>query len=168
MIQPLFTLVFAEMGLVLTLLFRTPLRKPVTMGLDGVKQGRGPVIVQTVAATLFAVLISIVYSITKIQKRSQDAGSVNPTDQVLLANHLLEASLLGFSLFLGLIIDRLHYYIEELRRIRKNLEAVKKQEQGYEAMKSRAVDDNETKLRDEAILAKRTQNRQLESKSQKS
>lgn len=95
MIQPLFGLVFAEMVVILGFLFRTPLRNPLLMLLDKMKQGRGPVIAQTVGATLFLIFISILYNITKIQKRLMDLGTVNTTDQILLVNHLLEACLLG-------------------------------------------------------------------------
>ena len=42
MIQLLYTVILAEMALILTLLFRTPLRKLVIMALDRVKRGRGP------------------------------------------------------------------------------------------------------------------------------
>ncbi|XP_042486976.1 B-cell receptor-associated protein 31-like [Macadamia integrifolia] len=132
MIQLLFTVIFAEMALIMILLFKTPLRKLVIMCLDRVKRGRGPVMVKTVAGTVFVVLLSSVYSMMKIQKRSIDAGAANPTDQVLMAKHLLEASLMGFSLFLTLMIDRLHHYIRELRLRRKAMEAVKKQSRGFE------------------------------------
>ena len=73
----------------------TPLRKLVTMGLDQVKRGLGPIIVRTVAGTVLVVLISSVYSMMKIQKCGIDDGVVNSTDQVLMAKHLLEASLMG-------------------------------------------------------------------------
>lgn len=36
----------------------------------------------------------------------------------------------GFMMFLGLMIDRLHHYIRELRVLRKNMEALKKQNGG--------------------------------------
>lgn len=98
MIQPLFALVFFEVAVVLILVFRTPLRKPVLMALDRSKQGRGPVIVKSAGGTLFVVLVSILFNVTIIQNRATESGTVNPTDQVLLANHLLEASLLGKSL----------------------------------------------------------------------
>lgn len=51
--------------------------------------------VKTIAATVFIVLSSSVYSMVKIQKRSFDAGMVTPTDQVLMGRLLLEASLMG-------------------------------------------------------------------------
>ncbi|KAL7582827.1 uncharacterized protein LOC111889687 [Lactuca sativa] len=101
----------AEMGVIMILLFRTPLRKLVMIVLDCLKESRGPVI-STVATTLFLILMSCLYSIMRIQKRSIETGAVNPTDQVLLANHILDASLMGFCLFLGLMIDRLHYYVK--------------------------------------------------------
>lgn len=83
------------------LLFRTPLRKLVMIVLDCLKESRGPVI-STVATTLFLILMSCLYSIMRIQKRSIETGAVNPTDQVLLANHILDASLMGMLfLFIG-------------------------------------------------------------------
>ncbi|XP_022733520.1 uncharacterized protein LOC111287313 [Durio zibethinus] len=110
------------MALVLVLLFRSPLRNLVTKVLDKMKEGRGPVIAKTVAGTLFVVFISISYNIIEIQKRSLEGGVLNPTDEVLMANQILEASLMGFALFLALVTYRLHYYIKELPKT-KRLEA---------------------------------------------
>ncbi|XP_073129397.1 uncharacterized protein [Henckelia pumila] len=132
MIQLLFALVFSEMALIVVFVFKTPFRKLVIMGLDRVKRGRGPIVVKTVAATVFVVMMSTAYGAVKIQRRWVDDGEVNPTDQVLMAKDLLEASLMGFSLFLGLMIDRLHHYIRELRIRRKTMEAVKKQSRVFE------------------------------------
>ncbi|KAK4343543.1 hypothetical protein RND71_036637 [Anisodus tanguticus] len=125
-VQLLFMVVFLEMTLILLFLFRTPLRKLIIMALDRVKRGRGPLIVKSVAASVLVIMIYTVYSIKELQSRPTD--SVNPTDQVLLAHQILQAALMGFSLFLGLMIDRLHHYIRELRLLRKTMEAVKKQD----------------------------------------
>ncbi|GER32947.1 B-cell receptor-associated 31-like [Striga asiatica] len=145
MIQPLYALVFSEVAVILVLLFRTPLRKPLLMLLDRLKQGRGPVVASTAGGTLFVIMISLLFNITTIQNRTLEGGGVNPTDQVLLANQLLEASLLGFALFLGLMIDRIHYYIKEVRMLRKHLEAVKKSEdvQSKEKGKSKVVEEDD-------------------------
>ncbi|KAF9683354.1 hypothetical protein SADUNF_Sadunf04G0004800 [Salix dunnii] len=133
MIQLLFTVIFSEMAMILLFVFKSPFRKLLIMSLDRVKRGRGPVMVKTVAGTVFLVLMSSVYSMVKIQKRGIDVGSVvNPTDQVLMAKHLLEATLMGSILFLALMIDRLHHYIRELRMRRKSMEAVKKQNRSFE------------------------------------
>ncbi|KAF9590436.1 hypothetical protein IFM89_035271 [Coptis chinensis] len=163
MIQLLFTVISIEMGLILILMFKTPLRKVVIMSLDRVKRGRGPVVVKTIGGTVFIVLMSSVYSILKIQKRSFDStgGVLNSTDQVLFSKHLLEASLMGFSLFLALMIDRLHHYIRELRMLRKNMEAVKKQNRAVEDGKS-----SDLKNLEEEVAGLKTKVKQLESDSQ--
>ncbi|WVZ01847.1 hypothetical protein V8G54_022653 [Vigna mungo] len=132
MLQLLYTAIFSEMLLILTLVFKTPLRKLVIISLDRVKRGRGPIVVSTVGATLVVVLSSSLYSMAKIQQRILEAGILNPTDQVLMSNHMLEASLMGFLLFLSLMIDRLHHYIRELRLLRKAMEAIKKQSRSFE------------------------------------
>jgi B-cell receptor-associated protein 31 len=107
--QLLFAVIFWEMALILVLLFKTPLRKLVILGLDRVKRGHGPIMVKTVAGTVVIVLISSVYSMTKIQKRWIDEGALNPTDQVLMAKHLLEATLMGnLNVFFFLVLFGLH------------------------------------------------------------
>ncbi|KAF5729076.1 B-cell receptor-associated 31-like [Tripterygium wilfordii] len=142
MIQLLFTVIFSEMVVVLLLLFKTPLRKLVIMGLDRTKRGRGPFVVKTVAGTVSVVLMSSVYSMVKIQKRWIDEGSINnPTDQVLMVKHQLEATLMGSMLFLALMVDRLHHYIRELRIRRKSMEAIKKQARGFEDGKSSSSEE---------------------------
>nr|XP_016467612.1 PREDICTED: B-cell receptor-associated protein 31-like [Nicotiana tabacum] len=165
MIQLLFTLIFAEMALIVVFVFKTPLRKLVIMGLDRVKRGRGPIIVKTVAGTLFVVMLSTIYSITSIRTRWMDeGGDITPTDQILLAQHLLEASLMGFSLFLAFMIDRLHHYIRELSMRRKTMEAVRKQNRAFEDGKSGASE--EIKTLEEEASALRGKIKQLESELQ--
>ncbi|PON62705.1 B-cell receptor-associated protein [Parasponia andersonii] len=93
MIQLLFILVVGEMALILTLMFRTPLRKLMILGLDQLKQGRGPLMVKSVGGTMLVVFISTLYVVMDIQKRSSDTGVINPTDEVLKAQRLLEASI---------------------------------------------------------------------------
>ncbi|XVF03826.1 hypothetical protein REPUB_Repub05bG0026100 [Reevesia pubescens] len=114
MIHSLFILVSAEMALVLLLLFRSPLRNLVIKVLDKMKDGKGPIISKTVAGTLFVVFISISYNTMEIHNRSLEGGVINPTDEVLMANRILEASLMGFALFLALVTYRLHCNMKEL------------------------------------------------------
>ncbi|KAJ6376902.1 hypothetical protein OIU76_025952 [Salix suchowensis] len=147
------------MAMILLFVFKTPSRKLLIMSLDRVKRGRGPVMVKTVAGTVFVVLMSSVYSMVKIQKRGfHDGGVVNPTDQVLMAKHLLEATLMGSVLFLGLMIDRLHHYIRELRMRRKTMEDVKKQNRSFEDGKV-----EETKALEAEASTLREKLKQLES-----
>ncbi|GAV73217.1 Bap31 domain-containing protein [Cephalotus follicularis] len=164
MIQLLFMVIFSEVALIMLLLFKTPLRKLVIMALDRVKRGRGPLIVKTVAVTVSVVLISDVYSMIKIQNRWIDDGPVNPTDQVLMADHLLESTLLGATLFIALMIDRQHHFIRELRIRRKSMEAVKKQSRGFEDGK--AGSSEELKGLEEELTTLRAKLKELESELQ--
>ncbi|CAL0307390.1 unnamed protein product [Lupinus luteus] len=144
MVHLLFSLVMMEMAFILVLSFANPIRTLVVKGLDILKQGRGPLVTKTVAATMFVVFGSTVYTITKIQKRSKDAGGmVNPTDEVVMAHRLLEASLMGFSLFLGMVIDRQHSYIREIISLREKLEATKKLNHNNEQKKRRVEEETE-------------------------
>lgn len=96
MLQLLYAVIFVEMLMIMSFLFKTPLRKLVIMALNTVKRGRGPVVVKTVTATLVVMLASALYSIYEIRCRSMESVTIiDPTDQVLLSNHLLQASLLG-------------------------------------------------------------------------
>ncbi|KAH0453456.1 hypothetical protein IEQ34_017780 [Dendrobium chrysotoxum] len=165
MIRILFTLLMAEVGVVVVLLFKTPLRKLAVMGLDRLKRGRGPVMLKTVAGTILIMLSSSIYSMARIKNRSTEIGGLNPTEQVLMSFHILEASLMGYSLLLALIIDRLHHYIRELRGLRKSMEAVMKQNRALEEAKSGGSD--EIKTRDKEIAKLNEQIQQLKTENEK-
>lgn len=63
------------------------------MGIDRAKRGRAPLVVKSVAATVFVIMMYYVYAVREIQSRPIE--SLNPTDQILLANYMLQASLMG-------------------------------------------------------------------------
>ncbi|KAK2662769.1 hypothetical protein Ddye_001343 [Dipteronia dyeriana] len=121
MIQLLFLVLFAEGALAFLLLVKIgPLRELVIKSLDQLKMGKGPATVKTIAGTMFVILLSTLMSIVKIQNKGAKLGTMSPMDQVLWRTHLLEASLIGFTLFLGFIIDRMHHYLTKLIRLRSN------------------------------------------------
>ncbi|KAL2926984.1 B-cell receptor-associated protein 31 [Bienertia sinuspersici] len=158
MIQLLYTVIFAEAAMIMLLLFKSPLRKLVIAALDKIKRGRGPIVIKTVSGTISVVLFSTIYSTFKIQRRSigEEGDTLNPTDQVLFSKHLLEASLMGFILFLALMIDRLHHYLRELRLRRKTMEAVKRTE-------VKCAGPEEVKAREEQVDTFKAMIKQLES-----
>ncbi|KAF3495504.1 hypothetical protein DY000_02057857 [Brassica cretica] len=189
----LFAVVLAEVAVILALSFKTPIRKLLIMSLDRAKRGRGPVVVQTVSATVCVVLVASVYSMMKIQKRWVEEGAMNPTDEVIMSKHLLESTLMSKSsfalllfllagviawllfccvstyysqigyasgfLFLGLMIDRLHHYMRELRMRRKTMEVIKKEGSVLEGEKARASD--EVKSLKQEITALQERQKQL-------
>ncbi|KAK6163161.1 hypothetical protein DH2020_000025 [Rehmannia glutinosa] len=124
---PLFFLVVCGEGLVAFLLLVKigPLRELVIKGLDQVKMRRATVL--TIAGTIFVILLSNLFSILKIQNKGAKHGAMTPMDQVLWRTNLLEATLMGFSLFLGFLIDRMHHYMQKLIKIRSKT-GVSKQE----------------------------------------
>uniref|UniRef100_A0A6V7QXZ9 Endoplasmic reticulum transmembrane protein n=1 Tax=Ananas comosus var. bracteatus TaxID=296719 RepID=A0A6V7QXZ9_ANACO len=122
MIQLLFLVLFLEGAVALLLMVKIgPLRELAMRVLDQLKTGKGPATVKTLACTMSVILASSVASILKIQNRGLKLGTVTPMDQVLWRTHLLEASLIGFTLFLAFVIDRLHHYIRKLVTLKKAL-----------------------------------------------
>jgi len=161
MIQILFGVILMEVVLIVMFVFKTPLRKLVILSLDRLKRGRGPIVVKTVTGTVMVVMMSNGYTMINIRNRWNEDGVINPTDQVLMAKQLLETSLMGFSLFLALMIDRLHHYIRELRIRRKSMEAVKKQSRGFEDGKTGGSE--EVKALEEDLVTLRAKAKELES-----
>lgn len=150
----LYAAVLSEMAVVVVLVFKNPLRKLVIMGLDGLKRGTGPLVVKTVAGVIFVLMTITAYTVYDINSRPID--KLNPTDQVLLATNILQASLMGFFLFLSFMVDRLHHYIRELRLLRKTMITAEKQ--------NRAADDSSTeelKVLGEEILKLKAKMKQL-------
>ncbi|XP_011011172.1 PREDICTED: uncharacterized protein LOC105115831 [Populus euphratica] len=128
MIQLLFLVLFAE-GFVASLLLVKigPLRDLVIKSLDQVKMGKGPATVKTIAGTMSVILFSSLMSIVKIQSKGAKLGTMSPMDQVLWRTHLLEASLMGFTLFLGFLIDRMHHYLSKLIGLRSSVGSSKEE-----------------------------------------
>ncbi|CAJ1794752.1 unnamed protein product [Sphenostylis stenocarpa] len=128
MIQLLFLVIFVEGVLAFLLLVKIgPLRDLVIKTLDQLKMGKGPATVKTIAGTMFVILLSSLMSIVKIQNKGAKLGTMSPMDQVLWRTHLLEASLMGFTLFLGFLIDRIHHYLQKLVNLRSNAGASKEE-----------------------------------------
>ncbi|GAU17122.1 hypothetical protein TSUD_106210 [Trifolium subterraneum] len=149
------------MLMIMSFLFKTPLRNLVIISLNAVKRGQGPVVVKTVATALVVMLCSALYNMYKIRRRSlESVAIVDPTEQVLLSNHVLQASLLGFVLFLSLVIDRLHHYIRQLRVLRKSMETAKSQNRSFENNKN--INSVENKALKEEIDELRSKVKKLE------
>ncbi|XP_072966115.1 uncharacterized protein [Typha angustifolia] len=122
MIQLLFLVLFMEGAVALLLMVKIgPLRELAMKCVDQVKTGKGPATVKTLACTMSVILASSIASILKIQNRGLKLGTVTPMDQVLWRTHLLEASLIGFTLFLAFVIDRLHHYLRKVIILRKTV-----------------------------------------------
>ncbi|KAJ8480402.1 hypothetical protein OPV22_024129 [Ensete ventricosum] len=147
MIQLLFLVLFAEGAVALILMWKIgPLRELAMRGLDQLKTGKGPATVKTLACTMSVILASSVASILKIQNRGAKLGTVTPMDQVLWRTHLVEASLIGYTLFLALVIDRLHHYIRKLINLRRTVNTSQEEVENLKKEKQRFKEKEETSL----------------------
>uniref|UniRef100_A0A6M2EFM6 Endoplasmic reticulum transmembrane protein n=1 Tax=Populus davidiana TaxID=266767 RepID=A0A6M2EFM6_9ROSI len=128
MIQLLFLVLFVEGAVAFLLLVKIgPLRELVIKSLDQVKMGKRPATVKTIAGTMSVILFFSLMNIVKIQNKGAKLGTMSPMDQVLWRTHLLEASLMGFTLFLGFLIDRMHHYLSKLIVLRRSVGSSKEE-----------------------------------------
>ncbi|KNA21184.1 hypothetical protein SOVF_045720 [Spinacia oleracea] len=136
MIQLLFLVLCVEIGVAFLLLVKVgPLRELVMKSLDQVKLGKGPATVKTIAGTMSVIFMFHLMNILKIQNKGNKLGTMSPMDQVLWRTHLLEASLMGFTLFLGFLIERMHHYLRKLINIRSKVGASKEETEKLEKEK---------------------------------
>uniref|UniRef100_A0A5B6Z7U7 Endoplasmic reticulum transmembrane protein n=1 Tax=Davidia involucrata TaxID=16924 RepID=A0A5B6Z7U7_DAVIN len=159
MIQLLFLVLFAEGVLAFLLMVKIgPLRELVMKGLDQVKMGKGPATIKTVAGTMSVILLSNFFSIVKIQNKGAKLGTMTPMDQVLWRTHLLEASLMGFSLFLGFLIDRMHHYLQKLIGLRGTVGASRQEVERLEKEKLQLKEKEEKAGEELKLLQKEISN----------
>ncbi|XP_058005877.1 uncharacterized protein LOC110651377 [Hevea brasiliensis] len=157
MIHLLFLVLFAEGVVAFLLLVKIgPLRELVIKSLDQLKMGKGPATVKTIASTMSVILVSSLMSIIKIQNKGAKLGTMSPMDQVLWRTYLLEASLMGFTLFLGFMIDRVHHYLTKLIGLRSSIgsskeEAERLQKDKMQLKEKEEKASNEIKLLKEQI-----------------
>lgn len=153
MIQLLFLVLFAEGVLAFLLLVKIgPLRELVIKSLDQLKNGKGPATVKTIAGTMSVILLSSLMSIVKIQNKGAKLGTMSPMDQVLWRTHLLEASLMGFTLFLGFIIDRMHHYLRKLIGLRSSAGASKEEIERLQKEKTQLKEKEEKATKEIKVL----------------
>ncbi|GMI69230.1 hypothetical protein like AT5G48660 [Hibiscus trionum] len=153
MIQLLFLVLFAEGVMAFLLLVKIgPLRELVIKSLDQLKMGKGPATVKTIAGTMSVILLSSFMSIVKIQNKGAKLGTMSPMDQVLWRTHLLEASLIGFTLFLGFIIDRMHHYIKKLVGLRSRVGSSKEEVERLEKERSQLKDKDDKASKEIKLL----------------
>ncbi|XP_073117527.1 uncharacterized protein [Elaeis guineensis] len=174
MMQLLFLVLFAEGVVSLLLMVKIgPLRELVMRGLDQLKTGKGPATVKTLACTLSVLLASSITSILKIQNRGTKLGTVTPMDQVLWRTHLLEASLIGYTLFLGLVIDRLHHYLRKMVTLKKTVgtskeevEKLKKEHLHFKDKEDKASSEMQKLQREVGSLTEKLQKLKTECEQQ--
>ncbi|XP_073002887.1 uncharacterized protein [Typha latifolia] len=171
MIQLLFLVLFVEGTVALLLMVKIgPLRDLAMKGLDQLKTGKGPATLKTLACTMSVILTSSIASILKIQNRGVKLGTVTPMDQVLWRTHLLEASLIGYTLFLAFVIDRLHHYLRKMINLRKVASSSREEVEKLQKENQRKEDKSANEIKklqlEVASLNEKLQKLKLESEEQ--
>ncbi|XP_076882961.1 uncharacterized protein LOC143531580 [Bidens hawaiensis] len=133
------------MIIIILLAFKTPFRNPLVAKLDELKRGKAQLVIKSVGATVFVLLMYNIYSLSLIRRRSDPVNS--PSD-VIVAYHIFEAYLMGFSLIFLLAINTLHQYIKEVIVITETIRATKKQNQAYENCMKKSAHDADIKRQD--------------------
>ncbi|KAJ0514562.1 putative B-cell receptor-associated protein [Helianthus annuus] len=93
-----FTIAFAQMIIIILLLFETPFRNPLVLRLDQFKIGKPQLAVKSFGATVFAAMMYNIYSVFELRRRFVDA--VDSSNHILLAYHMFVAYLMGNFFFL--------------------------------------------------------------------
>ncbi|KAI7729258.1 hypothetical protein M8C21_002197, partial [Ambrosia artemisiifolia] len=70
-------------------------------------------------------------------------NAVDSPDHIVLAYHMIEACLMGFSLFLLVTVNSLHQYIKEVIMVKETIRAAKKQNQAYEDCMKKSAEEAE-------------------------
>ncbi|KAK9078175.1 hypothetical protein SSX86_002232 [Deinandra increscens subsp. villosa] len=155
-----FTVSFAQIIIILLLLLETSFRNPLLFQLDKLKRSRAQLAVKSIGATMFVVMMYDIYSVLEIRTRSIDSINNSP-NHVILAFHLLEASLVGFMLILLVVINHLHQYIKEFVMVTETIRAANKQYRANEDCMKKIAD--EAKIVREEISRLKLEIRNLES-----
>lgn len=153
MIQLLSIVVILEGTVALLLMINIPpFRKLTVKALDRANKNRGPAMIKTLAGAMIVILASSLTSIMKIQTRATKLGAVTPTDQILLKTHMLEASLMGYALFLGLVIHRLHHFLRKIRGLRATVDSLKMQAGGGQVSPKEGKEQNDSDSKARQVL----------------
>lgn len=130
MINLLFCVVSLEAGAALLLMLQMPaiLHIPLMWAIQLFNTGgRLSALPRTFAVTMALILAPTLYNIFTIHRRIAKLGAPTPADHFMLRTYLLEASLIGFSLFLAMVTSQLHSQLCEIGSLRSKVETLKKQ-----------------------------------------
>lgn len=114
-----------------------PLEKLACAILDLSKSTRGSAVTKTLAGTLFIFLASSAstYMTTKshmMREHREARGHIDHSETFVLRTAELESALSGFIMLLGLMVNRVHYYLRGKRGLTVQLEVLKKQSKNAE------------------------------------
>ncbi|KAF2292595.1 hypothetical protein GH714_025855 [Hevea brasiliensis] len=122
--------------------------------------GKGPATVKTIAGTMSVILLSSLMSIIKIQNKGAKLGTMSPRISIALYGQdcAFQFSLLGFTLFLGFIIDRMHHYLSKLIELRSSIGSSKEEVERLQKEKTELKGKEETASKEIKVLKEQISN----------
>ncbi|MCO5571915.1 hypothetical protein L7F22_025666 [Adiantum nelumboides] len=131
-----------------------PLRTLAMKLVSVVKVGVAAIMVKILAGATVINLASTINGIHKILRRMSKMASPTSADHFILRTYLLDSFLMGTSLLLLLVINRLHNQVNQIDLLKLNVETLKKQSQAVQSKYMRLKAEGSAPLEKEHAKAK--------------
>ncbi|MCO5603392.1 hypothetical protein L7F22_057542 [Adiantum nelumboides] len=119
-----------------------------------VKVGVAAIMMKILAGATVINLASTINGIYKILRRTSKTASPTSADHFILRTYLLDSFLMGTSLLLLLVINRLHNQVNQIDLLKLNVETLKKESQAVQTKYMRLKAERSAPLEKEHAKAK--------------
>ncbi|KAH8966225.1 hypothetical protein BDL97_03G013600 [Sphagnum fallax] len=118
------------------------------------KSKTGSTLAKAVSAALVVLFASNISNVFRVQKRIAKMGAVQ-VDQSIIRSQLLEITLIGYCLLLGLMMTSLDSSLKQVDALTRNINVLKKQAKGAqkEYRRLQSEQQNSKKSKDEDLAA---------------
>jgi B-cell receptor-associated protein 31 len=118
------------------------------------KSKTGSTLAKAVSAAFVVLFASNVSNVFRVQKRIAKMGA-SQADQSIISSQLLEITLIGYCLLLGLMMTSLDSFLKQVDALTRNIDVLKKQAKGAqeEYLRLQSEQQNSKKSKDEELAA---------------
>jgi B-cell receptor-associated protein 31 len=118
------------------------------------KSKTGSTLAKAVSAAFVVLFASNISNVFRVQKRIAKMGA-SQADQSIIRSQLLEITLIGYCLLLGLMMTSLDSFLKQVDALTRNIDVLKKQAKGAqeEYLRLQSEQQNSKKSKDEELAA---------------
>ncbi|KAH9567007.1 hypothetical protein CY35_03G006700 [Sphagnum magellanicum] len=118
------------------------------------KSKRGSTLAKAISAAFVVLFASNISNVFRVQKRIAKMGA-SQADQSIIRSQLLEITLIGYCLLLGLMMTSLDSFLKQVDALTRNIDVLKKQAKGAqeEYLRLQSEQQNSKKSKDEELAA---------------
>jgi B-cell receptor-associated protein 31 len=118
------------------------------------KSKTGSTLAKAVSAAFVVLFASNISNVFRVQKRIAKIGA-SQADQSIIRSQLLEITLIGYCLLLGLMMTSLDSFLKQVDALTRNINVLKKQAKGAqeEYLRLQSEQQNSKKSKDEELAA---------------